>query len=195
MLVDAAALLAHMTRESARACVLVERSEGENPGESVPLRYRISARDLLHWEYTVDEAGATVLRQACDGRELVQDSGRGPLRSPVPGHDTVDDPRYFYSWVGAVDTWLVEMLRPVDLLARVRVTSVAEEPSGTGLRIGALPLGSEPSPYSGFSMPDGRTLDMVLDPGRGLLVRVGIRAADGSLIDYSLTEESGSGTA
>ncbi|MFW6641599.1 hypothetical protein ACOALZ_16345 [Nocardiopsis algeriensis] len=189
MSMDVALLLGPMTRESARACGLVMRTEDGGRASGSTRRHRLAARGLLDWEYTVTEGGTTVFRQLCEGQEAARTSTDGSLGVPAPRRGGVDD--FCRSpWTEAVDTWLVEMLRPADLLARIRVTSVEEGPCGVGMRLGALPRGDRTPFYQGLAVPDGRTLDMLLDPERGLLLQVRVRTADGALTDHLLSAEA-----
>lgn len=128
----------------------------------------LHAEDWLHWDYTLrDERGEA--RHSCDGAAIRSTvPGHGEKRhSPVPDPPTRDDPLYFCSWMAFTPGWFVEMLRPVDLLARVLVTSMDAPDSEGRVRIAAEPMGSEPSPYSGLSLPDGRRLDLDLDTRLG----------------------------
>ncbi|MCC5032872.1 hypothetical protein DMH02_006390 [Streptomyces sp. WAC 00631] len=174
MRVDVASWLPLVTRDSvSTATATVTLTEPGGTAREVS-EHRLQADDLLHWSYTVRSDGEET-RQSCDGQEMTHIAGGNPIRSKVPAaFDSTDDPWYFYSWLGVVDTWLVEMVRPVDLLARVVVSTVdTPVPDGT-VRIQATPMGNEPSPYSGFSMPDGRSLTLLLDVDRGYFTEVAV---------------------
>ncbi|WP_304455451.1 hypothetical protein [Nocardiopsis sp. YSL2] len=181
MRVDAASWLTLVSRSGsfdARATFVRGGVESE---------HRLGADDPLHWEYTVSTAGREA-RWSCDGGELRHVTEGRTFRNPVPGGADPDEPWYFCSWLAVVDTWLVEMVRPVDLLARVLVDSVEEEGGGEHgfVRVAARPMGNEPSPYSGFSVPDGRSLGLRLDVGLGCLTEVAVTSADGARSVHTL---------
>ncbi|QTR04961.1 hypothetical protein J7S33_09535, partial [Saccharothrix algeriensis] len=147
-------------------------------------RHRLDAADELHWEYSV-RLGDEEVREWCDGRELVRVANGRTTRSPVPGPDaSPDEPWCFSAWTGVVDGWLVELLRPVDLLSRVVVADVVAD--GGAVRVAARPRGNEPSPYSGLAVPDGRSLDLLLDVGSGCFTEAVVTAA-GSVRRYRVT--------
>lgn len=163
MPVEIAAWLSLVTRTSATATATVTATTADGTVRERS-EHLLQAEDLLHWSYTARGDGDE-LRQSCDGAELILVAHGRSTRTAVPPQPSFpDDPWYFYSWPGVVDAWLVEMLRPVDLLARVVVSSI----EGDGpVRITATPLGNEPSPYNGLTIPDGRALSLVLDVDRG----------------------------
>lgn len=162
-------LLARSSVATVTATVTVTEPGGTAREVSV---HDLHAESLLQWSYTVRIEGRETSR-TCDGREMSDSTGRRPVKSEVPPTTaSMDEPWYFYSWPGAVDGWLVEMLRPVDLLARVVITSLDRTSRGTELRIEAEPMGSESSPYSGFSLPDGRSLLLSLDIEQGCFTDV-----------------------
>lgn len=167
MHMDAASWLSSVTRTSVgTATATVTLTEPGGPPRQVS-EHRLSADDLLHWTYAVRSDGEEV-QWSCDGRELTRTAGGRTVRSTVPtAPPPTDAPWYFSSWPGAVDAWLVEMLRPVDLLARVVVSAVDPAQAGAEVQMRATPLGNEPSPYSGFAHPDGRSLSLLLDTRRG----------------------------
>ncbi|WP_143174182.1 hypothetical protein [Streptoalloteichus hindustanus] len=157
-------------------------------GEDGSVRERsehvLEADDLLRWSYTA-RGGGDELLQSCDGEELVHSEHGRTTRTPLPTPSaSPDDPLYFYSWPGVVDAWLVEMVRPVDLLARVTVSSISGD---TPVRITARPLGNERSPYNGFSVPDGRLLAMVLDVERGCFTDVTVTRPGHDMLTFTLT--------
>ena len=154
--------------------------------EGVASEFRLAADDPLHWEYTIS-AGGRETRWSCDGGELLHVTDGRKLRNPVPEGTDPDEPLYFSSWLAVVDTWLVEMVRPVDLLARVLVTSIEEDAERAFVRVGAEPLGNEPSPYNGFSVPDGRSLALLLDVDLGCLAEVAVIFPDGARSTHTLT--------
>lgn len=187
MEVDIVSWLSLVTRGSvttAAATVTVTEPDGSTRQVS---KHQLQATDLLHWVYTVRD-GEREVRHICDGRELVRPTGRHPTRSAVPAVPSLDDPWYFYSWPGVVDTWLVEMLRPVDLLARIVVSSISDTSTKSLVCIDAVPMGNEPSPYSGFSIPDGRSLKLFLDVDHGCLAEVMAQHSDGVEYTYRLTQ-------
>ncbi|WBB93691.1 hypothetical protein [Verrucosispora sp. WMMC514] len=188
MQIDVTRWLSLVTRDAVASATATVGTTGPDGTVQHLSEHRLAASGLLRWSYTVSDADGEVHRR-CDGRHLVQVSGDGEqLSSPVPEEDSRDDPRYFYSWPAVVDAWLVEMLRPVDLLSRVVVSAVTE-PDATGLvHIDASPLGNEPSPYHGFALPDRRTLRIVLDPERGCLVAVTVSRVDRPPLTCRLTE-------
>ncbi|WBB73562.1 hypothetical protein O7602_28505 [Micromonospora sp. WMMD1128] len=184
MQVDLGRWLSLVTRDSVRSAV----ARVETVDLTVLSEHRLHADDLLHWSYAVRQ-GDDDVRRSCDGRELVQPTANGkPVRSQVPTEQIGDDPWYFYSWPGVVDAWFVEMLRPVDLLARIVVSAVAGPDDAGLIRITATPMGNEPSPYNGFAVPDGRSLRLVLDVERGCLLTVTVDRAGGPTLTHRLTE-------
>lgn len=187
MRVDVVSWLSLVTRDSVTAATATVTVT--EPGETARelSEHRLQADGLLHWSYTVSGGGEQV-HQSCDGREVVRVVGGNQIRSQVPTEPvSVDDPWYFYSWPGVVDAWLVEMLRPVDLLARVAVSSVDDQDRERLVWIDAAPMGNEPSPYNGFSIPDGRALSMVLDIDRGCFTEVTVIGPDEARLTHRLT--------
>jgi hypothetical protein len=186
MRIDITSWLSLVTRSSVTevtASVTVPELEETSWGVS---EYRLQAEDMLHWSYT-SRAGGEEVHLFCDGREMVHVFGGKQIRSKVPKEfSSMDDPWYFYSWPGVVDSWLVEMLRPVDLLARVVVSSVEVQDVDGLIRMEAEPMGNEPSPYSGFSIPDGRTLSLVLDVDHGCFNEVTVTSSPESRRVYRL---------
>lgn len=175
---DVVARLLSVTRTSVSVAtaqvVLIEPGEAER---EVSVHW-LQADDWLHWDYTVSEGGEQA-RHFCDGTTMVNTDSRGErIRSPVPASPSVDNPLYFCSWLAFVNGWFVEMLRPVDLLARALVSSVDVPDEQGRLRITAEPMGSEPSPYSGFALPDGRRLELILDVRRGCFTEVTVHPGD-----------------
>ncbi|MCX9191889.1 hypothetical protein C3Y87_10770 [Carbonactinospora thermoautotrophica] len=162
MRVDLSAFLAAATTtraEGVRATVVTVDETGAPTTESV---HELDAQDLLHWTYRMrDERTGETLDATCNGHQITRTDGTYTAVSELPVTPTRDDPRYFYTWLAIDDTWLVEMLRPVDLLARVLVTEARPEDNHLVLR--CEPLGNEPSPYNGFSIPDGRQIVAALD--------------------------------
>ncbi|WP_253669794.1 hypothetical protein [Streptoalloteichus tenebrarius] len=138
----------------------------------------LEAEDLLRWSYVAFGDGDEV-HQSCDGVELVQAAHGRSTRTRVAG-----GPEFFSSWPGVVDAWLVEMLRPVDLLARVAVSSITGDRL---VRMTATPLGNEPSPYNGFSIPDGRTLAMSLDMERGCFTGAAVTRPGCDALTFTVT--------
>ncbi|GAA1086896.1 hypothetical protein GCM10009642_27410 [Nocardiopsis metallicus] len=60
------------------------------------------------------------------------------------------------------------------------------------MRVAARPLGNEPSPYSGFSVPDGRSLSLRLDGGLGYLTEVVVTSpGSGALDPHARSDHSG----
>ncbi|MBN3932902.1 hypothetical protein IQ279_25395 [Streptomyces verrucosisporus] len=172
MQVDVASWLSRVTRATVTGATATVTVTGPDGTAREVSEHHLRADDLLHWSYTVRSDGQET-HQSCNGREMTHIVGGNRLRSQVPtGPASVDDPWYFYSWPGAVEGWLVEMVRPVDLLARVVVSSVDTRGTRGTVRIRATPLGNEPSPYSGFSVPDGRSLRLSLDTERGCFTDV-----------------------
>ncbi len=182
MLVDVGSWLTLVSRSGsfdARAVVVRGGPDTRGGGDASRSEHRLGVDDPLHWEYTVSTEGR-VARWSCDGDELLHVTDERTFRSPVPDGSDPDEPRYFCSWPAVVDTWLVEMVRPVDLLARVLVDAVEEDEREHGsMRVAARPLGNEPSPYSGFSVPDGRSLHLRLDVGLGCLTEVVVTSSSG----------------
>ncbi|MFV2198995.1 hypothetical protein [Nocardiopsis sp. LOL_012] len=167
---DITMFLSSASRLSVRSAAAEVFRSGPGGAEHEASVCRLHADDWLHWDYTVrDERGET--RHTCDGTVISSTGpGRGERRhSPVPASPTRDDPLYFYSWMAFAQGWFVEMLRPLDLLARVRVTSIGDPDDEGRARITAEPMGSEPSPYGGFALPDGRGLELGLDTRLGCL--------------------------
>ncbi|TQN33096.1 hypothetical protein FHX37_3095 [Haloactinospora alba] len=159
---------------------------GADGTERETSRHLLRADGWLHWDYTVrDERGDA--HHSCDGTAIRSTlPGRGGTRHcPVPDPPTRDDPLYFCSWTAFARGWFAEMLRPVDLLARVRVTSTGD-PDGEGrMRMAAEPTGSELSPYSGFSLTGRRRLELVLDTRRGCFTEVTVVHRDSAGADRS----------
>ncbi|MGW8439350.1 hypothetical protein ACWGKS_29790 [Nocardiopsis sp. NPDC055879] len=182
MLVDVGSWLTLVSRSGsfdARAVVVRGGPDTRGGGDASRSEHRLGVDDPLRWEYTVSTEGR-VARWSCDGDELLHVTDERTFRSPVPDGSDPDEPRYFCSWPAVVDTWLVEMVRPVDLLARVLVDAVEEDEREHGsMRVVARPLGNEPSPYSGFSVPDGRSLHLRLDVGLGCLTEVAVTSSSG----------------
>ncbi|GHC83774.1 hypothetical protein GCM10007079_25180 [Nocardiopsis terrae] len=194
MRVDVGSWLALVSRSGsfdARATLVRAGSEVHGGGEGLRSERRLGVADPLHWEYTVSTGGRQD-RWSCDGDELSHVTDERRFRSPVPDGVDPDEPRYFSSWLAVVVTWLVEMVRPVDLLARVLVDSVEEEGEGErgSVRLAARPLGNEPSPYSSFSVPDGRSLSLKLDVGPGCLTEVAVTSPEGACSVHTLTLSS-----
>ncbi|GAB3953976.1 hypothetical protein GCM10028832_09130 [Streptomyces sparsus] len=187
MQVDAASWLSLVTRTSvAAATATVTLTEPDGPHRQLS-EHRLAADDLRHWTYEVRGDGEEE-RRSCDGRELVQTAGGRTVRSAFPAAPApTDDPWYFSSWPGVVDAWLVEMLRPVDLLARVVVSAVDPAQAGAEVQMRATPMGNEPSPYSGFAQPDGRSLTLLLDARRGCFSEVTVTHAGESGRAHRLT--------
>ncbi|MFC4336830.1 hypothetical protein [Salininema proteolyticum] len=127
-------------------------------------RHDLRASDLTRWRYEVESDGETTV-QYCDGITLDFSMAGRTSTTPVPSGEEPDDPLFFYSWIGVVDTWLVEMLRPAELLSRLEIASIAAPQDGE-VHIDATPLGNEPSPYSGIALPDGRRLELLFDTER-----------------------------
>ncbi|MTE20530.1 hypothetical protein F0L17_15735 [Streptomyces sp. TRM43335] len=172
MRMDVAAWLSRVTRTAVTAATATVTVTEPGGAAREVSEHHLRADGPLRWSYTVREGGRETHR-SCDGRETTHVVGGNPLRSKVPtGSDPTDDPWYFHSWPGVVDGWLVEMLRPVDLLARVVVSAVETTGPDASVRIRATPMGSEPSPYNGFSVPDGRSLCLSLDAERGCFTDV-----------------------
>ncbi|WP_017582290.1 hypothetical protein [Nocardiopsis valliformis] len=171
----------------ARASFVRGGADAHGGGEGARSEHRLGVDDPLHWEYTVSTGGREA-RWSCDGDELVHVTDERTFRSPVPHGSDPDEPWYFSTWLAVVDTWLVEMVRPVDLLARVLVDAVEEEDGGERgfVRVAARPLGNEPSPYSGFSVPDGRSLSLRLDAGLGYLTEVVVTSPGGGRSIHTL---------
>lgn len=182
MLVDVGSWLTLVSRSGsfdARAVLVRGGPDTRGGGDASRSEHRLGVDDPLRWEYTVSTEGR-VARWSCDGDELLHVTDERTFRSPVPDGSDPDEPRYFCSWQAVVDTWLVEMVRPVDLLARVLVDAVEEDGREHGsMRVVARPLGNEPSPYSGFSVPDGRSLHLRLDVGLGCLTEVAVTPSSG----------------
>lgn len=155
-------------------------------GGSATSEHRLAAEDPMHWEYMVSAKGRES-RWSCDGHELRHVTEEREFRTPVPDWSVPDEPWYFSSWLAVVDTWLVEMVRPMDLLARVLITSIDGGSEHGAVRVVAEPLGNEPSPYSGFSVPDGRSLSLWLDVGLGCLTQVEVTSTDGVSSTHTLT--------
>ncbi|SCL25544.1 hypothetical protein GA0070616_3125 [Micromonospora nigra] len=186
MQLDMPGWLSLVTRAAVTSAVATVETADPSGVVRVVSEHHLRAESLLRWSYAVkDDHGES--HSSCDGRELVQVSGtRKPVRSRVPDESAVDDPWYFYSWPAAVDAWFVEMLRPVDLLARVVVSTVEQDAAGA-VHIGAGPMGNEPAPYNGFSLPDGRALRITLDTARGCLSEVLVSTAGRPARTYRLT--------
>jgi hypothetical protein len=172
MRVDVASWLSLVTRGSVTAATATVTATEPGGIARELSEHQLQADDLLHWSYMLRSGGEEV-HQSCDGREMVRVVGGNSIRSQVPAEPvSMDDPWWFYSWAGVVDAWLVEMLRPVDLLARVVLSSIeGHYPDGL-VRIEAAPMGNELSPYNGFSVPDGRALSLVLDVDGGCFTEV-----------------------
>lgn len=185
MRVDAGSWLARVSRSGPFDASARLVNEGSGGGGAAS-EYRLGVDDPLHWEYTASVGGRET-HWACDGAQLLHVTGERTFRSPVPEGADPDEPWYFSSWMAVVDAWLVEMVRPVELLARVLVTSAEEEGEGGAVRVAAEPLGSEPSPYNGFSVPDGRSLSLLLDVGLGYLAEVAVTTSDGARSIHALT--------
>lgn len=189
---DIAVFLSSAARPSVGAADAWVVRSGADGAEHEASSHYLHADDWLRWDYTVrDERGEA--RHACDGtaiRTTLPGCG-GTRHSPVPDPPTRDDPLYFYSWLAFAQGWFVEMLRPVDLFARVLITSVEAPDGGGRVRISAEPMGSEPSPYSGFALPDGRRLDLSLDTRLGCFTEVTVvhrgPAADEGALSHRLT--------
>lgn len=179
-------LLSRSGSFDARAAFVRGGPDAHAEGEGSRSEHRLGVDDPLHWEYTVS-AGGREVRWSCDGDELLHVTDERTFRSPVPSGADPDEPRYFCSWLAVVDTWLVEMVRPVDLLARVLVDAVEGDEGERGfVRLAARPLGNEPSPYSGFSVPDGRSLSLRLDVGLGCLTEVAVTSSAGGRSIHTL---------
>lgn len=185
MRVDVGSWLALVSRSGPfdASATLVRDGPG---GGGTTSEYRLSVDDPMHWEYTTS-AGGRETHWSCDGAELLHVTDERTFRSPVPEGTDPDEPWYFSSWLAVVDAWLVEMVRPVDLLARVLVTSVEEDNERGAVRVVAEPLGNEPSPYNGFSVPDGRSLSLLLDVGLGCLAEAVVTSSDGMRSIHTLT--------
>ncbi|MBQ1050464.1 hypothetical protein KBX50_18555 [Micromonospora sp. C51] len=180
--------LSLMTRDAVTSASASVGTTGPHDTFEQVSEHRLRATSMLSWSYTArDDHGE--MRWCCDGQNLVQVRVDGErLSSPVPGEDTLDDPRYFYSWPAVVDAWFVEMLRPVDLLARVVVSAVTGPDASGLIHLEASPMGNEPSPYNGFSLPDRRALRIALDPERGCLVTVTVNHVDRPPLTCRLTQ-------
>ncbi|WP_143174227.1 hypothetical protein [Streptoalloteichus hindustanus] len=144
----------------------------------------LHADSLMRWSYTAQ--GSDHERyQFCDGAELFHSERGTSTSTPArPPAGCPDDTWPDCSWPAVVDAWLVEMVRPLDLLARVTISSI----SGDRLvRITAEPLSNQPSPYNGLSVPDGRTVAVVLDVDRGCLTEGTITRPGFDTVTFTLT--------
>ncbi|MFD0773500.1 hypothetical protein ACFQZ2_06120 [Streptomonospora algeriensis] len=189
---DIAVFLSSAARLSVSAAAAQVVRFGADGAQHEASSHYLQADDWLHWDYSIrDERGEA--RHTCDGTAIRSTlPGRSETRhSPVPDPPSRDDPLHFCSWIAFTQGWFVEMLRPIDLLARVLVTSI-RPPDGEGrVRISAEPMGNEPSPYSGFGLPDGRRLDLLLDTRLGCFTEVTVAhqgpAANEGTLSHRLT--------
>ncbi|GGM76163.1 hypothetical protein GCM10012275_53650 [Longimycelium tulufanense] len=186
MRVDLNAFLAMATNVragSVRAIVETTDETGAPTTESV---HELDAEDLLHWTHRMrDERSGETLETACDGRELTRTNGTHTAVSDLPAEWSLDDPRHFYTWLAIDDTWLVEMIRPFDFLAKLLLTDQRAE--GGNLILAGEPLGNEPSPYNGFAVPDGRQIVAFLEPEHAGLSQVEIYHGDRLTARFTLT--------
>jgi hypothetical protein len=163
------------------------RQPGEEDGESGwhPMAtYQLDVDSFLSWKYVVRSSEGSVDYEAsCDGTTYRRwEAGHG-IQQRIPRQTSLDDPLPFYSWLAIPETWVVELVRPLDLLALVFVDE-AESVTGAGdvCRLAVRPIGREPSPYGGIAQPHRSTCGIVLDLTQGAIREATVRQA-GELTD------------
>jgi hypothetical protein len=161
------------------------RQPGEEAGWQPMATYQLDVVSFLNWTYVVKSSEGRVDYEAsCDGTTYRRWEGGHDIQQRIPRQTSLDDPWLFYSWLAIPETWVIELVRPLDLLALVFVDEA--EPvteAGDTCRLDVRPIGREPSPYGGIAQPHRSTCSIVLDLKQGAIREATVRQA-GELTDH-----------
>lgn len=187
--VDSSSLTGLLASMNDEPLMLTARWSHRQPGDDVDwevmAEYRLSVSSFLSWSYTVaNKKGDVDYEASCDTTTYRRREGAHRVERRIPRRTSLDEPWLFFSWLAIPETWVVELVRPLDLLGLVLVDGMTPLPDSSGAcRLDIRPIGREPSPYGGIAQPHRSTCTITLDLAQGAIREALVRQA-GELTDH-----------